>query len=433
MKKQINNIIRVTRSFLPVLFVLISGFSLAQQQYTQTVTTLNRNCNSGCSVIEIPELTGNTAAIILATPVSANGVNPNPHTIGAYYMYLNKWSIFNLDGTAIPLGAKFNVEYYLNQDSTRFVYVVPPRVNINDVAYIDHTGLNNHPNAQVRVFPHVSYVSLGNTANKDEVKLAYDASVSKWYVANINNTPVPSTSAYNIVFSNVPGGPGPIGNNPGGNCNCAIPTSLPPNGAAGGDLSGTYPNPKVKGLQGNPLSNITPAVGQVLKWDGISWIPAEDKTGNAGSVSLNKPSVLYFNQSNMVSMDDPNVNIKSLVGLDNQVITLTQSSRVVFYTTIDVEASDLNLIQGGATSVWLAVEILNSSNIPVAKSFSHTWLALFVPQSINSFGIGILPAGTYKTRVSINRDPGGAKLSVFVYNGVHPFQGGQTIIEIFPD
>ncbi len=99
-----------------VATIMITGLaSQAQQQFTQIVTTQNRNCNSVCSVLDIPALANNTAAIILATPVTTNGVNPNPHPFDAYYMYLNKWSIHNLDGTAIGVGALFKVEYRVNR------------------------------------------------------------------------------------------------------------------------------------------------------------------------------------------------------------------------------------------------------------------------------------------------------------------------------
>ena len=53
-----------------------------------------------------------------------------------------------------------------------------------------------------------------------------------------------------------------------------IPTSLPPSGAAAGDLSGVYPNPSVSKLQGITLSNTAPASGQVLKFDGTQWVPS---------------------------------------------------------------------------------------------------------------------------------------------------------------
>ncbi|MFN4033660.1 MAG: hypothetical protein ACK4ME_08620 [Fimbriimonadales bacterium] len=69
-----------------------------------------------------------------------------------------------------------------------------------------------------------------------------------------------------------------------------------PIGAAGGDLSGAYPNPTVARLQGRAVANTTPSNGEVLKWNGSAWTPAADLRDQFWQAS---GSNIYYNSGNV--------------------------------------------------------------------------------------------------------------------------------------
>jgi hypothetical protein len=185
-------------------------------------------------------------------------------------------------------------------------------------------------------------------------------------------------------------------------------------GNAGGDLSGTYPDPIVAKIQGSAVSTTAPTTGQTLQWNGTAWAPASIPTGGSGGGGV----FYYFNFN--TAADTPLTNIPTTPNTPKELGTLAETTPTSyqsanlstgsydflasFVTDVSVPSSttipagiwDFNIFAeststNAANQVYFQVEIFKYSNTNVLTSIaSSSDVYIYDPTEINQYVASVI-------------------------------------------
>lgn len=125
----------------------------------------------------------------------------------------------------------------------------------------------------------------GSLKAQQTFQACYVPEVGVIYLINQQGLPTACVTASHVPFSWTEGAGGAVSDHGAltGLGDDDHPEYVRDGEAAGGDMTGTFPNPAVAALRGNPLSATNPTNGQILVWDGAAWVPQTPSGGGGGT------------------------------------------------------------------------------------------------------------------------------------------------------
>ena len=172
----------------------------ARHLFVHTATASNTFLDT--TTIDYPPINGDPEAVVIVTQVWNPGGGPgiyNAHEIGvSYSSTTGRWSIYNQDFAAMPLGASFNVWVGMRVAGGSFLHTATAGNTVAATTFLDHPGLNGCPFANLQVTHYRNPGGGSGPRNDHPIALIYSTPAEQWTIHNQDSLSFALGAAFNV-------------------------------------------------------------------------------------------------------------------------------------------------------------------------------------------------------------------------------------------